>query len=398
MRMNVPAISKRGESSSLAPKRILLMGHTDGQGGAQTAFKQLCAFTSEEGHLVKIIVLSNNKISKQSFKGVEFLGRIEYTGPRLVLAVKKAMGVLNSGIKAWMFKPDIFVSVGLNTSSNLLGWFLGKRCFKVGQDFIAKRTVDDPVWKSGRKFMDGIVVQTPSMLKYLKELGRDTARVNWLPCFPEISEDGTLQRKRTGSSDRIKLGYFGRLAGNKGLDLLLSALANSNTPKNVKLDLWGTGQEEAALKQLVIELRLESVIRFLGPYPSGSEGAALIASYDAVVLCSTGMEGLPLILLEAMAYGLPFLATNVGAMEDCCIDNPDAVLVSPTKESISNGITLLVHKIQTGHFDATRQRAFYDTTFSHQVMAARWRDFFENPKHFFLCIIKLFLSLELLDF
>jgi len=359
------------------------MGHTDGQGGAQTAFKKLCAFTTNEGHLVKIIVLSNNKISKQPFERQELLGRIAYTGSRLFLLVKKALDILNVGMKARQFQPDIFVSVGLNNSSNVIARFLGKRCFKLGQDFIAKRTSEDQVWESSHKVMDGLVFQAPSMLSYWKSYGTNTTHINWLPCFPEVPVEGILKEQRHATSKEIKLGYFGRLAGNKGLDLLLSALADPETPKNVNLDLWGQGQEETALKELAVKLGIQSMVRFLGPYPSGAAGATLIASYDAIVLCSTGMEGLPLILLESMAYGVPFLATNVGAIEDCCTNNPDTVLVSPTKESIVQGIIQLAGKIENGQFDAHRHRTFYDHTFSHEVMGTRWRTFYKNPNHFF---------------
>ena len=381
--MNEVPKYKIQKSDSFIPKKILLMGHTDGQGGAQTAFKKLCAFTSNEGHVVKVIVLSNNNISKQPFEQQELLGRITYTGSRLFLPVKKALDVLQVGIKAWQFQPDIFVSVGLNNSSNLIARILGKHCFKLGQDFIAKRSSDDPVWESSHKVMDGLVFQAPSMLSYWKSNGTNTTHINWLPCFPEVPVEGILQEQRKATCKAIKLGYFGRLAGNKGLDLLISALADPATPKNLNLDLWGEGLEEAALKKQVIRLGIQSIIRFLGPYPSGAAGATLIASYDAIALCSTGMEGLPLILLESMAYGVPFLATNVGAIEDCCTNNPDTVLVSPTKESIVTGLLQMVQKIESGQFNARRHRTFYDSTFSHEVMGTRWRTFYKNPNQFF---------------
>lgn len=372
-----------GASVSIVPKRILLMGHSDGQGGAQTAFKKLCEFTLNEGHDVKIIVLSNHELSKQPFKGEYLLGRIAYTGSRLLLPIRKALDVLKVGIKARLFQPDIFVCVGLNTSSNRIARFLSKRCFKVGQDFIAKRTIEDPIWVSSRKTMDGLVVQAPSMLRHWRGLDAHTANISWLPCFPEAPEEGILRQQRNAFNEKIRLGYFGRLAGNKGLDLLLAALADPTLPNNLDLDLWGGGQEAAALKKQATKLGLDKRVQFLGGYPAGAAGAKLMASYEALVLCSTGMEGLPLILLEAMAYGVPFLATNVGAIEDCCINNPDTVLVSPTRESITEGIRELVQKIEQHHFDARRHRAFYDNTFSHPVMGARWREFYNNPNQFF---------------
>jgi glycosyltransferase involved in cell wall biosynthesis len=383
---------------SSVPKRILLMGHSDGQGGAQTAFKKLCAFTSSEGHVLKIIVLSNHSLSKQSFQSEQLLGRIAYTGSRLLLPIKKALHLLFVASKALQFKPDIFVSVGLNNSSNLMARILGKDCFKVGQDFIAQRSLEDPVWASSRKVMDGLVVQAPSMLEHWKELGTDTSRVNWLPCFPEAPEVGIIKVHKQVSQGDIKLAYFGRLAGNKGLDLLLAAIADHRTPDNITLDLWGEGPERDALQQLAAVLGIQQRLNFRGAYPEGAAGALLIASYDAMVLCSTGMEGLPLILLEAMAYGVPFLATNVGAIADCCKGNPDTVLVSPDQESITQGLSLLLQKLHLGHFNALRHKTFYDERFSHQIMASRWRKFYKNPNQFFLCIIKLYLSLGLPDF
>lgn len=374
------------------------MGHSDGQGGAQTAFRKLCAFTSSEGYVLKIIVLSNYSLSKQSFKSDQLLGRIAYTGSRLLLPIRKALHLLFVAFKALQFKPDIFVSVGLNNSSNLMARILGKGCFKVGQDFIAKRSLEDPVWASSRKVMDALVVQAPSMLTHWKELGGDTKRVNWLPCFPEAPELGVLKGNNPAWPGEVRLAYFGRLAGNKGLDLLLSAMADSRTPNYITLDLWGAGPELHALQQLAIKLGIQLRLCFKGAYPSGPMGARLIASYDAMVLCSTGMEGLPLILLEAMAYGVPFLATNVGAIADCCTDNPDAVLVSPDQESITQGLSELHQKLRLGHFNTQRHRNFYDSRFSHQVMAARWRKFYKNPNQFFLCIFKLYLSLALPDF
>lgn len=389
---------KAEESPSFVPKRILLMGHTDGQGGAQTAFKNLCAFTSNEGHVVRIIVLSDYDINEQPFKREELLGRIAYTGSRFLLPVAKALHVLSVGIKAWRFQPEIFVCVGLNNSSNAIARFLGKHCFKVGQDFIAKRAIDDSLWISSRKVMDGLVVQAPSMLSYWKNHSNDSKQINWLPCFPEVPVPGILRKQRDASNSKVKLGYFGRLAGNKGLDLLLYALADVRTPKNVNLDLWGEGLAGPALKNLVIKLGIQSTVRFLGPYSTGTEGALQIASYDAIVLCSTGTEGLPLILLESMAYGVPFLATNVGAIEDCCENNPDTVLVSPTQEDIFRGLAQLIQKIEKGAFDALRHKTYYDNRFSHQVMGARWRKFFENPNHFFLCLLELYLLLVLRAF
>ena len=232
--------------------------------------------------------------------------------------------------------------------------------------------------------MDGIAFQAPSMLNYWLKNGVNINTVNWLPCFPEPPIEGILRKDYEPSSGVIRLAYFGRLAGNKGLQLLLRALAAPIVPSKVMLYIWGIGTEEGKLKELTAELGLLDRVKFLGAYPGSEEGADLMASYDALVLCSTGAEGLPLILLEAMAYGLPFLSTNVGAIKDCCENNPDTILVQPTLEDITIGLSTLVHRIETGDFDAQRLRLFYENHFSYQVMALRWRTCFQNPINFFV--------------
>lgn len=364
-------------------QKILLMGHSDGHGGAQTAFRELYNFVQGEGHVVKVIALTNRAKQQQPFPRATLVGRITHRGSVLIRSVKKIWGLLWAGVRARQFRPDIFVSVGLNNSANGVARLLSNRCFKIGQDFIATRPLDDAIWRTSRAALNGVAVQAPSMIDYWQTVTPNTAGVNWLPCFPEPPVRGVLRQQNEAPKQEIKLSYFGRLAGNKGLPLLIRALAAPAIPAQARLDLWGSGNQEAPLRKLVAELGLERKVRFLGQYPAHEEGARLMASYDALVLCSTEMEGLPLVLLEAMAYGLPFLATDVGAIRDCCVDNPDAVLVQPNLESIVQGLQTLMQRIEEQSFDPGRLRAFYEAKFSSEVMADRWRVCFQNPKRFF---------------
>ena len=370
-------------NTSIQQKKILLMGHVDGLGGAQTAFRKLYDFAKEEGYVVKVVVLSDQPRKDQSIYNGNLLSSVTYKGHFLTRRVKKTADLLYSSLQVRQFKPDIFVSVGLNNSSNFVARSLDKHCFKIGQDFIAGRDSKDTIWNASRGVMDGLAVQAPSMLDHWRMALDTTAGVNWLPCFPESPVAGVIRSQRHDAPGKIRLVYFGRLANNKGLPLLLQALADSRIPQDIQLDLWGKGSEEALLKQMTTELGLHGRVRFLGGYPFGEEGAQLMASYDALVLPSTRLEGLPLILLEAMAYGLPFLTTDVGAIRDCCIGNPDTVMVQPTQEGINQGVQTLVHRIQSNAFDSVRLQRFYSETFSFEVMASRWRMCFQNPHDFF---------------
>ncbi|MCS3733788.1 glycosyltransferase [Mucilaginibacter dorajii] len=366
-----------------SPKRILLMGHTDGLGGAQTAYRELFDFIKQAGYEIKIINITDRKKEEQPFGGSHLIGQIEHKVSGALQKIKKYSSLITAGISAKIYNPDIFVSIGLSNSSNFITTFLPSSCFKIAQDFIANRSKDEDIWNSSRKNFNGIAVQAPSMLEYWKATLSNPCGVNWLPCFPQPPVDGVLRSKQDKSREQIRMAYFGRLAGNKGLPLLFKSLAELTDQDNLMLDLWGEGDEENNLKQLAKELNIQDKINFNGGYPASREGAELMASYDCLVLTSTEMEGLPLILLESMAYGLPFMATNIGAIRDCCKNNPDTILVQPTQDNITIGLSVLIHNVKNNQFDPLRLRQYYEQNFSTAVMAARWKECFDNPKLFF---------------
>lgn len=358
------------------------MGHTDGLGGAQTAYRELFDFVKNDGYEVKIINITDKKTHEQPFGSAVLMGLIEHKVSRLK-KITKYWNLVLSGIRARYYKPDIFVSIGLSNSSNFITKFLPSNCFKIAQDFIADRSKEEDIWNLSRKNFDGIAVQAPSMLDYWKTTLTNPSGVNWLPCFPQPPVDGVLRSATGEHKAHIKLAYFGRLAGNKGLNLLFKSLAALPDSANLTLDVWGKGDQENYLKQLSKDLDLQHKVTFSGGYPANREGAELMASYDGLVLTSTEMEGLPLILLESMAYGLPFMATNIGAISDCCKDNPDTILVQPTQENITKGLSTLVSGVKNNQFDPVRLRQYYELNFSSAVMAARWKECFDNPKLFF---------------
>jgi len=104
----------------------------------------------------------------------------------------------------------------------------------------------------------------------------------------------------------VRLLYVGRLSPQKNLPRLLSAIAEVSAP--VELVVVGDGEERANVVDLIERLGLRNV-RLVGP----QRGPALVGWYrwaDVFVLASD-REGMPLVLLEAMAAGLPIVATDV---------------------------------------------------------------------------------------
>ena len=359
--------------------KIVVFGNNSGFGGAQTAFRQLVKFLVTEGHSVGVIALANGKEGTTGFSQTAFQAKIEDNG----LHICKLAQVIRASLVARRFSPEIFITVGLAQSAALIARLLPQKTFCICQDFIYGRSVSDPLLKASAPVFDALAVQAPSMVAPLRSQGFEALALSWLPCFPDPPLSEFRRTERNGRSE-IRLAYFGRLAPNKGIELLLPALASARLCASVKLDIWGSGSELECLRKLSSDHKLDAIVSFRGRYPEGAEYARLLCSYDGLVMTSTGGEGLPLILLEAMAYGVPFLTTTVGAIPDCGADNEDALLVAPSLEALRAGLEQFVARAASNAFSTSRLQSYYENHFGFKVMADRWRDVINAPKRFFL--------------
>jgi glycosyltransferase involved in cell wall biosynthesis len=103
-------------------------------------------------------------------------------------------------------------------------------------------------------------------------------------------------------------GTAARLVKDKGVDRLIRAMCHLNA--NTRLMIAGTGHEEARLQALVDELDLQGRVQFLGEL-NPEDMPAFYQRLDAFVL-PTHREGCPITVLEAIASGVPVVATAVG--------------------------------------------------------------------------------------
>jgi glycosyltransferase involved in cell wall biosynthesis len=114
----------------------------------------------------------------------------------------------------------------------------------------------------------------------------------------------------------------------KGAMELLEA-AKSITPghPDLRFEIVGTGGIAAEMKDFCIRHRLRGRIRFLGAL-SQEETFQRMLRADIFVLPSYS-EGFPMVVLEAMAAGLPVVATDVGALPEMVVDGVNGFLIEP---------------------------------------------------------------------
>ena len=120
--------------------------------------------------------------------------------------------------------------------------------------------------------------------------------------------------------------FVGRLRVRKGVEVLLEALAALAEPRP-RLLVAGDGEHEAALAARAAELGLGGSVVFLGRTSAG-EVRALLAHARALVVPSI-YEGMPLVVLEAMAAALPVVASAVSGIPEVVVDGDTGWLVPP---------------------------------------------------------------------
>ncbi|MBC7881130.1 MAG: glycosyltransferase family 4 protein [Anaerolineae bacterium] len=129
----------------------------------------------------------------------------------------------------------------------------------------------------------------------------------------------------------IRFIYIGRLVGWKGLDLLLESFQEVVSKVEASLEIVGDGELRQQLENQVAEMGLSTKVRFLG-WLSHEECAEKLSDADVFVLPSL-LECGGAVVLEAMAMGLPVIASNWGGPADY-VDSSCGILVDPVSRDV----------------------------------------------------------------
>jgi glycosyltransferase involved in cell wall biosynthesis len=140
--------------------------------------------------------------------------------------------------------------------------------------------------------------------------------------------------------DAFVIGGVGRLVLQKNFDLFLEVAAGILASRSEVLFLIaGTGPLEVDLKAKADRLGIADKVRFLGHV---EDRVGLYHALD-VLLMTSDFEGTPMVLLEAMACGLPIVASAVDGIAEVCTRGHDAFLGAPGDPGeFSKGLSFLI--------------------------------------------------------
>jgi len=195
---------------------------------------------------------------------------------------------------------------------------------------------------------DSIIATCSDEVFELRALGANTARVSIVPCGVDVElfTPGPAAPSATG---RHRIASIGRLVPRKGVDNVIRALAvlAERGRRDVELMVVGGAArvdedpEATRLAQLAQQLGVRGQVVFAGQLPR-ADMPAMIRSCRAVI-CTPWYEPFGIVPLEAMACGVPVIASSVGGLVDTVVDGGTGLHVPPKDEhALADAIGLLL--------------------------------------------------------
>jgi glycosyltransferase involved in cell wall biosynthesis len=162
--------------------------------------------------------------------------------------------------------------------------------------------------------------------------GADTEKIHVIHCGVDCSRFVPDFSRPPGAV--LKVGTLGRLVEKKGVDVLLRACAILKSHgAEIELEIAGDGPDRPMLEALASELGIAGSVNFLGPlehagvagWMSGLDLFALACRKDS----SGDMDGIPVVLMEAMAGGTAVVSTRVTGIPELIIDKACGRIAAP---------------------------------------------------------------------
>ena len=190
--------------------------------------------------------------------------------------------------------------------------------------------------------------------------------------LPAAAPERNHEAETAGKTDLPHILAIGQLIRGKGVDLLLDAMGRVKT--SCVLDIVGTGNDEAYLKQLAAPLGSSVVFHGYSPNPDDA-----FRSVRAVVLPWRWQEPFGLVGPEALVHGVPLVGFGVGAIREYLVDGETGLLVPPgDTAALANAIDRLLSDPAKAAAMGAHGRELVSARFTDSALLRGWRDLIER--------------------
>ncbi len=183
-----------------------------------------------------------------------------------------------------------------------------------------------------------------------------------------------LKAKEFSSSGPITIGTVAAIRKEKNIPRLVRAFAAASQQADLRLIIVGDGPELNAVRSLVSELALDNKVTFTGYQKKPAE---LLTQFDLFAL-SSDTEQLPIAMLEAMAAGLPVVATKVGDIPEIFAEQQCGYISDISDDAFTSALLRALETKTEWLEIGLKNRAIIERDFSISRMQADWRQLFNK--------------------
>jgi glycosyltransferase involved in cell wall biosynthesis len=321
--------------------KILHTEASPGWGGQEIRVLDEAEGFIARGHKVWIAGQLHSQIvpaaRKRNIEAFEMpFGRVNMTTVRAMMELLKKLD------------PEIVVTHSRNdTWITALGILFGRS----GAKLIRTRHVSIPVkpglrnrWLYGRRTAHVVTTGEAIRSHLIEALKLDPSHVISIPTGTDLSRyhpgDKTAARAKFGlPADKTLIGMVATLRSWKGHRFMVDALLDTRLA-GATLVLVGDGPQEPMLRKQIEERGLKDRVIFAGRREDVQDW---LRAFDVFALPSTGNEGIPQALMQAMATALPVVTTPVGAIPELVTHNETGWIVKPENpQALADGIAALL--------------------------------------------------------
>jgi glycosyltransferase involved in cell wall biosynthesis len=249
---------------------------------------------------------------------------------------------------------------------------------------MAEHLNDLTIGKSVLKRADRIITVSKETMKYVLKLGADKSKTSVIYNGVDVDTfcptNKKENRKKLGLPKNRKIILSARrLVYKNGLGTLIESvpLVAQNHP-DVLFVVAGKGPSRKLIEDRIKELGIDNNIKLTGFVPDN-----LLPSYygaaDYFILPSASGEGLPLVLLEAMACGLPVIATTVGGTPEIVKHMKNGVLVPPRNpEAMAETTAKILSDERLGPSIGEKARRIIEDRFTWEENVSQLQDIYKK--------------------
>ena len=374
-------LSERTANKSDRPVAIQLIS-TGGFYGAERTLLELAVYLRDQGWDSRIVALEGDgaaelidRAAEQGISGEAYVQAGRFAVLPMLRRLRAMLAQVPSAVvHSHGYKPDILLAAlgvprRLPCLATCHSWYSETVKLKT-LEFLDKRAV--------RSF-DHVVAVSAEIYGDLRASGTPGDRLSRIDNgisvpIPDAHARDAIRAEWRLAPDEKLIVQIGRLAKSKRNALLLKAVADLPRDIAAKVAFVGDGEERAALAAYARDVGLDDRVIFAG---YRRDAPAIMAAADVLAITSN-KEGLPIVILEAMAVGCPIIATTVGSIPEVLSSESAWMIAVDDAAALVQALREALGNTSEARARAALATSIFLRSYARNVMGRRYLDLYER--------------------